>query len=134
MHLHLGLSHFAPRQCGLRSGALDISDRLTLSKWLRLRLTAPINYVLLQFGVCRMRSVPADNLASFSDDVVCRVNNQLEVVNHVLSLIGANLLPHETKLHELVQLGQAAVHCIADACAGREDESPLDIGTGIVDS
>jgi hypothetical protein len=76
----------------------------------------------------------SDDVASLSVDAVCRINNHLEVVNHILSLIDTTLLPHQAKLREFVQIGQAAVHCIADALAGRQEELSYHVATDTVDA
>ena len=59
-----------------------------------------------------------------SRDTRVRINNDLQTISQVLYLVGAELLCHQTRLKDFVQLGQSALHRLADTCACNDKCAP----------
>jgi hypothetical protein len=53
-----------------------------------------------------------------SRDIRLQINNDLETINQVLHLVGAELSSNQARLKSFVGVGQSALRRVADALAG----------------
>jgi hypothetical protein len=59
-----------------------------------------------------------------SRDTRLKINNDLQTISQALYLVDAELLSHQTRLKDFVQVAQSALHRLADTCACSDKCAP----------